>query len=281
MPRGACPARRVEGRPGPLTGRAWPVDSGGGGAASGAVQAVRPAGGDAGVPGLRGGSRRRAAAAAGRRRSRRGPVRRIAGAPPGGQVGEPGRVDGVASGDHPGGAPGRQPQPGSPGAPDPGLAGVGAGGTFAGSQAGVFDQRARCGEPGRVTGLGQDRRRPYRGQALIEQARSVRSSSSSTATIRVSVSTSRLVVCCQSPRTRCTRSQDTGPDRAHAGRVAQRREHRPHDPQTRPGRPQPGRCLRTAASNRAGPRRRTLVRSPPARGLGRAQRRARRTRSRT
>ena len=82
----------------------------------------------------------------------------------GGQVSEPGGHYRVVRQRGPHRPPGGYPQAGPPAAGDRGLALEGAGGVVARAQPGVLDQGPRGGEPGRVAGLGQDRRRAGRGE---------------------------------------------------------------------------------------------------------------------
>jgi hypothetical protein len=82
----------------------------------------------------------------------------------GSQVREPGGHHRVVRQRGPYRPPGGQPQGGAAAPGDRGLALVATGGVVARAQPGVLDQRPRGGEPGRVAGLGQDRRRADRGE---------------------------------------------------------------------------------------------------------------------
>jgi hypothetical protein len=119
---------------------------------------------------------------------------------PADQVLVAGPVDRVGPLRSPDRAAGRQPQTGASLAGELGPPGERAGQFLPRGQAGVLDQRAGGGEPVRVTGLGQIAAAPIADRPVIEVTSPVSSSSSSTVSMRASVSACR----------RCAWSQGKG-----------------------------------------------------------------------
>jgi hypothetical protein len=131
-----------------------------------------------------------------------------------------------------------------------------------GAETRVLDDRTGAAEPGEVTGLGEDRRGADWVSPAIEVTSSVSPSSLTTATMRVSVSASRRVVCCQSARTRPARSsaparcEMTPCGSASAANTARTIRRFGRIPCQR------GSSRRTAVVNRSGPKRRSRRGSP-------------------